>query len=161
MPTADTPADRLRENVVGVVSVLVTATWMGAMFTGQEWWLAALLVGYIAVVPITAMLFGDDEDVSEYWDDDVMTHSEDESRPEQHRESSNAGESTDQALQTLRERYASGELTEAQFERKLERLLEVETVEGLEQHVGREQSPEESTESAAKRDQSDLERERT
>lgn len=133
MTTADSPAERFRENIVGIVSVLVTATWMGAMFTDQEWWLAALLVGYIAVVPITAMLFGDEEDVSEYWDDDAVGETEDKSqRDREPQESPTEEESTDRALQALRERYAQGELTEAQFERKLERLLEVETVEELE-----------------------------
>jgi len=43
----------------------VTAFWLGAMFTGQSWWLAALLVGYIAVVPVVAILFGDKEDQRE------------------------------------------------------------------------------------------------
>lgn len=33
------------------------------------------------------------------------------------------------ALDTLRDRYARGELTEAEFERRVERLLETETVE--------------------------------
>lgn len=36
---------------------------------------------------------------------------------------------TRDALETLRERYAAGELTDEQFERKLERLLDTETLE--------------------------------
>lgn len=37
-----------------------------------------------------------------------------------------------EALETLRERYARGELTDEQFERKVERLLETETLEDVE-----------------------------
>ena len=115
----DSVTQRLRENVVGIVSTLVTAIWMGAMFTGQDWWLAALLIGYIAIVPITAMLFGDEEDQEEWLPgdaDDSESRDEDEETP----------------LETLRRRYAEGELSEEQFERKLDRLLSTETIEDVE-----------------------------
>ncbi|MFC4448629.1 SHOCT domain-containing protein [Halorussus aquaticus] len=36
------------------------------------------------------------------------------------------------ALETLRERYARGELTDEQFERKVERLLDTESLEDVE-----------------------------
>jgi hypothetical protein len=42
---------------------------------------------------------------------------------------------TDEALAVLRTRYARGELSDAQFERKLERLLGTETVEDAEEFV--------------------------
>lgn len=42
------------------------------------------------------------------------------------------------ALATLQNRYASGEIDDAEFERQLERLLENETVEDVEQRVERE-----------------------
>jgi uncharacterized membrane protein len=113
----DSVTQRLRENVVGIVSALVTAIWMGAMFTGQDWWLAALLIGYIAVVPITAKLFGDEEDQEEWLPRDADdSESQDEETP----------------LETLRRRYAEGELSEEQFERKLDQLLSTETIEDVE-----------------------------
>jgi uncharacterized membrane protein len=120
------PSDRARENATGITSILVTAAWMGALFTGQEWWLAALLVGYVAVVPLVAILFGDREDVAEYWDGDATLPGEtdDESTAESADE-----ETTTDALASLRDRYARGELTDEQFERKLDRLLETETLE--------------------------------
>lgn len=122
--TADTPLARARENVTGIVSILVTGIWMSAMFTGQEWWLAALLVGYIVVVPLTAMLFGDEDDWEEYVDEDEFQMPTD-SDDEDHEES---------ALESLRRRYAEGELTDEQFERKLDRLLETETLEDVEEY---------------------------
>ncbi|SEL20824.1 SHOCT domain-containing protein [Haloferax larsenii] len=41
------------------------------------------------------------------------------------------------SLHALRERYANGELTEAQFERKLDHLLETESVEAAEDYVSK------------------------
>ena len=120
----DSVGQRLRENVVGIVSTLVTAVWMGALFTDQSWWLAALLVGYIAIVPITAMLFGDEEEQEEWLDEDG--------------DDSESNETEETPLETLRRRYAEGELSEAQFERKLDQLLETETIEDVEDRARRE-----------------------
>ncbi|SHG38830.1 SHOCT domain-containing protein [Halobaculum gomorrense] len=124
------PAQRLRENLTGVVSTAVTGIWLAAMFTGQDWWLAALLFGYVVVVPVTAMLFGDEDDVEEWWDG-----------ADEHAEQSRAGpedEDTTDALDTLRDRYARGDLTDEQFERKLERLLESESLEDVADRAARE-----------------------
>lgn len=119
----DSVAQRFRENATGIVSTLVTGIWLAALVTNQSWWLPAMLVGYIVVVPITAMLF-DDED--EEWvpasDDQGSTAEADEETP----------------LETLRRRYAEGELSEAQFERKLDQLLETETMEDAEEYARRE-----------------------
>ncbi|MFW5935612.1 MAG: SHOCT domain-containing protein [Halolamina sp.] len=123
----DSIGGRLRANVTGIVSTVVTAVWLGAMFTGQEWWLAAMLVGYVAVVPVTAVLFGDEEDRAEWFGENDRSASE----PAQHDEE-------ETPLETLRRRYAEGELTEAQFERKLDQLLETETMEGAEAYARRE-----------------------
>ncbi|OAQ54248.1 hypothetical protein HTG_01550 [Natrinema mahii] len=123
-PAGDDPWTRLRENATGIVSLLVTAIWMGAMFTGQDWWLAALLVGYIAVVPLVAILFGDEADREE-WADDYLASGD----AERSERSTDAATDSRDALETLRERYAAGELSDEQFERKLERLLDTETLE--------------------------------
>lgn len=127
------PVERLRENLVGVVSTAVTGIWLAALFAGQDWWLAALLFGYVVVVPVTAMLFGDEADVEEWWDDadGASTHAE------QSPERTDEGDTTN-ALDTLRDRYARGELSDEQFERKLERLLESESLEDVEDRVARE-----------------------
>ena len=116
----ETPLDRVRDNATGVVSMLVTGVWLAALFTGQDWWLAALLLGYVAVVPLTATLLGDETDRTRWWDD------------------ASAGDTADETadaetpLERLRRRYAEGELTDEQFERKVERLLETDTLEDIE-----------------------------
>lgn len=131
---ADGSRERLRENATEIASTVVTGVWLAALLTGQGWWLAALLVGYIVVVPIVALLYGDEEDRSEWWDDDWWNWDEwwnDETADES---DESAQPNNRDALETLRDRYARGELTDAQFERKLERLLETETVETVEDH---------------------------
>ena len=135
---ATTPRERFQRNATGIASTVVTGVWLAAMFTGQGWWLAALLFGYVVVVPVVSMLFGDDEDWEdhadenwtdeEYWEDSWTggTWTSD--------ESSNDQPETDNrdALETLRNRYARGELTDEQFERKVERLLDTESIEAVE-----------------------------
>ena len=115
--------ERLRENVTGVVTTLVTGIWMAALFTGQEWWLPALIIGYVVVVPLTGILAGEEDE--ETWVDEAADPSE---------RTATESETTD-ALETLRDRYARGELSDEQFERKLQRLLETETPEDAAEHV--------------------------
>jgi len=139
------PLQRSRRNLTGIVSTLVTGIWLAAMFTGQDWWLGFMLFGYVVVVPIVALLFGDKDDVEEWWDDeDVHESTRDAERTHaRDRDGSRGrdprGDATD-ALETLRARYARGELTDEQFERKVERLLETETLEDVEDRVREEKS---------------------
>jgi len=77
---------------------------------------------YVAVVPLVAILFGDEDDRREWADEYLSTDTA---------ETDGKSEPTDSktdALETLRERYAAGDLTDEQFERKLERLLDTETL---------------------------------
>jgi uncharacterized membrane protein len=124
-----TPAERFRENITGIVSTLVTGIWLAALFLDFEWWLPFMLFGYIVIVPITAMVFGEEDE-----EDEFATDYADQSRSDDAATSrdSAATDSNEDALQTLRDRYARGELTDEQFERKLERLLETETLEDAE-----------------------------
>lgn len=132
------PRTRLRENATEVTATLVTGIWLAAMFTGQGWWLAALLFGYVVVVPMVALLFGDEDDVREWW-------TEDEIDPETLEEASEEEPSAGDALERLRDRYAAGELTDEQFERKLDRLLETETLEDADGWQRRRRAREERT----------------
>ncbi|AFO56133.1 MULTISPECIES: SHOCT domain-containing protein [Natrinema] len=122
--TGEQLSTRVRENASGIASLLVTAIWLGAMVTDQGWWLAALLVGYIAVVPIVELLF--DETPAD--DRERNAPATDEIEQDRGTTPTDAVTNDHDALETLRERYAAGELTDAQFERKLERLLDTETL---------------------------------
>ncbi|SFS68755.1 SHOCT domain-containing protein [Halostagnicola kamekurae] len=141
---SEDPATRVRENITGITTLLITGLWLALMFLGVDngLWLAVLLVGYVVVIPIVALVFGDETDREEWWGDgswgeesdtstDTETESDSRSDPTTTPESNNR-----EALETLRSRYAAGELTDEQFERKLERLLETETIEDIEQRRG-------------------------
>ncbi|UPV75913.1 SHOCT domain-containing protein [Halorussus limi] len=117
---------RLREKATEVASTVVTGVWLAAMFTGQDWWLAALLFGYIVVVPVVELLFGDEDEAEEQWDDAGEDYAAGDDEPVR------TDDADRDALETLRNRYARGELTDEQFERKLERLLDTETLEDVE-----------------------------
>ncbi|APX96765.1 SHOCT domain-containing protein [Natronorubrum daqingense] len=158
---SDDPATRVRENITEITSMVVTALWLGLMFAGVggNLWLVVLLVGYIVVVPLVALLFGDEEDKAEWWDDWWGEESWEEWWSGESDSSDGGTEETDrhatrettskqdnrEALETLRTRYAAGELTDEQFEQKLERLLETETLEDVEQWRGSTTDPLERT----------------
>ncbi|ELY52018.1 SHOCT domain-containing protein [Natronolimnohabitans innermongolicus] len=139
----DDAAARLRENAMEITTMAVTGLWLALLFlpVGTGLWLPVMLVGYLVVIPIVALLYGDDADRAEWWDDWSGSSADEREREEPATagaepaaNSESAGASTPgDALETLRERYAAGELTDEQFERKLERLLETETLEDAEQ----------------------------
>lgn len=143
--SADTPRDRLTDSAVEIASTLVTGVWLGALLLGQEWWWIAMLLGYAVVVPIVATLFGDDTESGSWRDDDWWGESEDwwggwgtwTSDGESAADGTPAPTTEETPLETLRRRYAAGELTDAQFERKLERLLETDTLENVEERAAR------------------------
>jgi len=133
---AESPADRLRANITAFSVVLVTGCSLALLFLPGvgSLWLPAVLVGYLVVVPLVALIFGD-----EAVDTEGGCH---ESGPAHHPQSPDSttptgDRQTGDALETLRTRYAAGELTDEQFERKLERLLEVETLEDAERWQAR------------------------
>jgi uncharacterized membrane protein len=97
-----------------------------------------MLFGYIVVVPVVAMLFDADEDEAETPAGGVTEarRADAETEPE----------GVPDALDRLRTRYAEGDLTDEQFERKLDRLLATETPEDAAEHVRRERSAERQAE---------------
>lgn len=125
------PRGRLKDNITGITSLLVTLVWVGALFTGQGWWLAALLTGYVLIVPLIALLYGNESDRETWWNTCYgrctgmlpSTHTE--------QISTEIKASNETPLETLQHRYARGELTDEQFERKLDQLLETETLENV------------------------------
>ena len=115
----------LPEGSAGVASMLVLTVGLAALVLGQWWFWAVFVVGFAGVVPLVAVLSKDDEG------------SEDPSETP-HDGAGTTGESRTEALETLRERYARGELTHDEFERKLEALMETESPERAERRVERE-----------------------
>ena len=115
----------LPEGSAGVASMLVLTVGLAALVLDQSWFWAVFVVGFAGVVPLVAVLSEDDEesgDPSETPHDGAGT----------------TGKSRTEALETLRERYARGELTHEEFERKLEALMETESPERAERRVERE-----------------------
>ena len=115
--------ERAGSEASGIAATVVTGTWLVLLLldfpTGV--WLSVMLFGYIVVVPVISMLFDEDEEK----DQKEWSRPEPQSQPKR--------ESDDETpLERLRRRYAEGELTDEQFERKLERLLETETLEDVE-----------------------------
>lgn len=143
----ESPIDRLKSNATGVASMLVTGIWLAALFTGQGWWLGFMLFGYIVIIPLVALLFGDEDDRKEWLDDWAPGQSETTS------ESDTPDTRDDEdPLTALRRRYAEGELTDEQFERKVEALLETETIEHAADRVDRNRSSEASRSTADDRE---------
>ena len=113
--------------------MLVLGVGLTALFLGYNWFWIVFVVGFAVVVPIVSMLAGEDDAVLGEVDgilDDVGSSST---------AHSSADAESDDPLTTLRARYARGELTDAQFERKLEALLETETLEASEERAARRQ----------------------
>ena len=118
--------ERFRRNATGIAGTVVTGTWLAAMFLNVEWWLPLMLFGYVVVVPVVAIAFEEEE---------ADERAEDGAGDEE-------SEQTRDALDRLRSRYADGDLTDEQFERKLDRLLETETPEDAAEYVQRDRSRE-------------------
>ncbi|QWC19941.1 SHOCT domain-containing protein [Halorubrum sp. 2020YC2] len=122
----ETIRERFRRNASGIAATTVTGTWLAALLLGAEWWLPFMLFGYVVIVPLVSMLFDEEEAES------VRVESESGSVRVERGTAAERGEATDDtadALERLRTRYANGDLTDEQFERKLDRLLETETPE--------------------------------
>ncbi|MFB6166492.1 MAG: SHOCT domain-containing protein [Haloarculaceae archaeon] len=125
------PLARARGDVTGITALLVTGIWLAALLAHQDWWLAFMLFGYVVLVPLVAILSGEDEAADR---DEPRDAAVDRERADA--AAADRADVDDEALATLRDRYARGELTDEQFERKLQRLLETDSLEDLEDAAG-------------------------
>ncbi|MFC6961691.1 SHOCT domain-containing protein [Halocatena marina] len=117
---------RISDNVTSIVSLLILGAGFIALFAGFNYFFLIWIIGYVVLLPIISILAGEaDTDNSDWNGSDAQDETEHE-RPATDQQSSTT---TTDALSTLRERYARGDLTDEQFERKLDRLLETETPE--------------------------------
>ncbi|MDS0293640.1 SHOCT domain-containing protein [Halogeometricum luteum] len=110
----DTP---LQEVVAGVVIGLILLTAFTLLALGYPFFWVVFPVGFAGVLPAAIGL------TKLY-----------ERRKRRQRDSHRADE-TETALETLRRRYATGEIDEAEFERRVERLLGTETVADADEYV--------------------------
>ncbi|MFC5278483.1 SHOCT domain-containing protein [Halorubrum rubrum] len=153
--TDSSPLERARENATEIASTVVTGVWLAALLLEFEWWLPLMLFGYVVVVPVVSVLF--DEEEEEETDESAESGPEGrtarentQARKTDHTE--DAGEGNADAIDRLRTRYAEGDLTDEQFERKLDKLLETETPEDAAEW--RERKQERDREHALDRDRS-------
>lgn len=114
-----------------VASLLVLGLGLASLFgllpVGPFW--AIFAIGFAVIVPLVAVLEDRLRDRSE----DART--EPDGPPSETRRSD--GEPVDAALDRLRDRYARGDLSDEQFESKLEALLETDTPEAARDRLDR------------------------
>lgn len=105
----DEDEDPLESVVAGAVTAVTFLVGFGLLFAGVPWFWVAFPVGFAGVLPMAVGA----------------------ARLYRHRQESETQSATedDDALTTLRDRYARGKLTDAEFERQVERLLETEDAE--------------------------------
>ena len=128
--------ERFGEHPVAITALLVLGLGLPPAIVGVQ--IATSLIftlGFFVVVPLVYLLYGGDDDETEA-------------------ASSDATAVEDDPVEELRRRYAAGELSDAEFERKLDRLLETE---GLE--AGDRRDAAGTREGGAQRRDRDLERE--
>ena len=99
-----------------------------------------LAIRLLVVVPLVGLLFGDDEWrkwdplSDEFWEDIFGEEETAESTTELDDDEATDTSPTE-PLHTIRERYARGELSDSQFEWKLELLLATETIEDVQDRL--------------------------
>lgn len=137
------PVQNVRENATGIFAILVLGLGFLLLFAGVSWFWMVWVVGFAVLLPLFAMIFGDE---TEYEGDYKERRRERRERRRERRrtrtrDDSDDSEPTESAdtdpLVTLRNRYARGELSDEQFEAKLGDLLETETPEAAREHVDR------------------------
>ena len=139
--------ESFEEKLVGVVAMLVLGVGFLDLFLnvlpGVPFFLV-WIIGFAVVLPIVAILLGVDDDETESgafgaFEREMERFGEEIERAfgggsanddtGHEREAGRHTEDTSDAIETLRRRYARGDLTDAQFEAKLDRLLETDTPE--------------------------------
>ncbi|NGM71585.1 SHOCT domain-containing protein [Natronolimnobius sp. AArcel1] len=100
-----------------VFSLLLGAFWSAFMM--------ATIIVTIAASFVVAAQFSPQEESTATSHERTQNRSQADSQPDD----------TADALETLRDRYARGELTDPEFEQRAERLLETETVDAAREHV--------------------------
>ncbi|MFC6826973.1 SHOCT domain-containing protein [Halopelagius fulvigenes] len=117
----------------GIASLLVLGLGLGSLFglvPIEPFW-AIFAIGFAVVVPLVAIL------EERYRESHASENAPESDAPSGRTDGLDDDESVSDALARIRDRYARGELSEEQFERKLELLLETETPEDARERVRR------------------------
>ncbi len=114
----------LQSIVAGATTGLVLTVAFGLLALGVPWFWVAFPVGFGGLLPVAMGL------TKRY-------ERQQTGRRTPTPESTTTSE--EEALETLRNRYARGEINEAEFERRLEALLETESVDDAEAYASREE----------------------
>ncbi|ESP88006.1 SHOCT domain-containing protein [Candidatus Halobonum tyrrellensis] len=109
----------LQQVVAGGVTALVLLVAFALMFAGVEFFWVAFVVGFAGLLPLAVGLTR--------WYESRRDR-EPTRRGERADRGTDDGDATDEALATLRGRYARGELDEAEFETRLDALLRTESL---------------------------------
>jgi len=103
----DSPLETL---TAGVVTLAVLSVAFGALALGNSWFWIVFPIGFGGLLPLSLGY------VRRYEHDRSETHGTTRASPD------------DPALSALRDRYARGEIDEREFEDRVERLLETESI---------------------------------
>ncbi|MFD1598514.1 SHOCT domain-containing protein [Halobellus rarus] len=138
--------------VVGAVALLVLGAGLGSLFglpvlAAIDFWII-FAIGYAVVVPLVSLLRRRTAGT-----DPARRGSRNAAQSERADADRSGTDDVDEALARLRDRYARGDLSEEQFERKLEVLLETDTPEKARERVERERLRPDSNRDERKRTQ--------
>lgn len=122
-PDADEEDEPLVEVVTGAVTGLTLLVAFGLMFAGFSFFWVVFVVGFAGVLP-TAI------SIARYY------QRQRDSGRKPGRTATRTDETAD-ALEELRNRYARGELSDEEFDRRVERLVETESVRDAEKYAQR------------------------
>lgn len=109
----------------GVVTFLTLGVAFGLMFLGVDYFWVAFPVGFGGGMPLAVAL-------GKYYE----SKREADRERERGRRDRGRSDGADAALAELRDRYAHGEIDDAEFEARVERLLETESVDDAETFLG-------------------------
>jgi uncharacterized membrane protein len=118
-PAEDGDETPLQQLVAGVVIALIFLVGFGLLAVGYPWFWVAFPVGFAGVLPAALAVVK--------WYEMRQAEQVADTTPDE----------LESALATLRRRYAEGEIDEAEFEQRVERLLGTESVADAEEYVER------------------------
>lgn len=130
-------ATSIGERLTAATPILTLGIGLAALFLGQGWWWMVFVFGWVVATPLVAILFDEDEETVEF-EENVEARVREEMRAALDADDGVDGvDERQDALDVLRERYAHGEIDEVEFERRVERLLETESIEDAEAFLSR------------------------